>query len=90
MNYHPLLDLAATVLISAAIIGLTPASSPLRAAIFPVLAALSWHCVAKCPEYVSRSAWASSVGGYTLSYLQEGPCRCAARQRKPGGTRRRS
>lgn len=68
-NYHPLFDLAAVVLGSATAIGFTPAASLLRTAIFPVLCALSWHCVIKCPQYISRSAWATAVGGYTLSYL---------------------
>jgi hypothetical protein len=68
-DYHPLLDLAATVLISAATIGLTPASSPLRTAVLPVLCTLSWHCITKCPQHIPRGAWASAVGGYTLSYL---------------------
>ncbi|KAG7285033.1 hypothetical protein NEMBOFW57_009651 [Staphylotrichum longicolle] len=69
MNYHPLFDLAAVVLVSAAAIGFTPALSPFRSALLPILCALSWHCVIQCPNYIERSAWATSVGGYTLSYL---------------------
>ena len=69
MDYHPLFDLAAVVVVSATAIGFTPALSPWRSALFPVLSALSWHCVVQCPNYIERSAWATSVGGYTLSYL---------------------
>jgi hypothetical protein len=69
MDYHPLFDLAAVVLVSATAIGFTPALSPLRSALLPVLCALTWHCVVQCPIYIERSAWATSVGGYTLAYL---------------------
>ncbi|KAK3905769.1 membrane bound O-acyl transferase family-domain-containing protein [Staphylotrichum tortipilum] len=69
MDYHPLLDLAAVVLLSATAIGFTPAQSLFRSALLPVLCALTWHCVVWCPRYIERSAWATSVGGYTLAYL---------------------
>ncbi|AEO63131.1 uncharacterized protein THITE_2108027 [Thermothielavioides terrestris NRRL 8126] len=69
MDYHPLFDLAAVVLLSAVTVGFTSAPSLARSAVFPILCGLTWHCVVKCSEYISRSAWASSVGGYTLTYL---------------------
>jgi hypothetical protein len=55
-NHHQLLDLAGTVLLSSATIGLTPAPSPLRTAVLPVLCTLSWHCVTKCPQHIPCGA----------------------------------
>lgn len=69
MNYHPLWDSFVVVLLTTLVVGLTPASSSLRPACLPILCALVWHCLLKCPEYIARSSWASSVGGYTLSSL---------------------
>ncbi|KAK4210160.1 membrane bound O-acyl transferase family-domain-containing protein [Rhypophila decipiens] len=67
MDYHPLLDSFAILLISSIVIGFTSPSSNLRVGLLPVLSFLSWHCTLACPQYIPRSAWASSVGGYTLS-----------------------
>ena len=69
MAYHPLLDLPVVVLLSAIATGFTPAHALLRYALLPILCALTYHCVTYCPLSIPRSAWATSVGGYTLSYL---------------------
>ncbi|KAI1493660.1 membrane bound O-acyl transferase family-domain-containing protein [Biscogniauxia mediterranea] len=69
MSYHPLFDLFAVVGLTATVIGFTPALSPLRTACLPLLMASTWHCLSNCPAYISRSSWASAVGGYTLSSL---------------------
>ncbi len=69
MEYHPLLDLAAVVVLSGTAIGFTPAQSLPRISILAILCALTWHCIVWCPHYIERSAWATSVGGYTLTYL---------------------
>lgn len=90
MSYHPLLDLVSVILLTIFVIGFTPASSVIRPALVPILAAIVWHCLLQCPESISRTSWAASVGGYTLSsflhyidvavisqwsYEQQGPVR---------------
>ncbi|KAI2621802.1 membrane bound O-acyl transferase family-domain-containing protein [Hypoxylon sp. NC1633] len=67
MTYHPLIDSLSVVLLTALILGFTPASSTLRVACLPILGLLTCHCLLKCPDYIARSSWASAVGGYTLS-----------------------
>ncbi|KAI1384816.1 uncharacterized protein F4822DRAFT_416348 [Hypoxylon trugodes] len=67
MDYHPLLITLSVALLTALILGFTPASSPLRIPILPILGLSTWHCLLTCPDYISRSSWASAVGGYTLS-----------------------
>ncbi|KAI6087459.1 hypothetical protein F4821DRAFT_235842 [Hypoxylon rubiginosum] len=67
MGYHPLIDSALVVLFAIIIIGFTPASSRLRTFSLPLLGFLAWNCISKCPLYIARSSWASSVGGYTLT-----------------------
>ncbi|KAI1079751.1 membrane bound O-acyl transferase family-domain-containing protein [Whalleya microplaca] len=69
MDYHPLFDSFAVVLLTAIIIGFTSAFSFLRVASLPILSALTWHCLLNCPAYIPRSSWASAVGGYTLFSL---------------------
>ncbi|KAK8122767.1 hypothetical protein PG984_011437 [Apiospora sp. TS-2023a] len=69
MNYHPLLDPVVVLVFTSTIVGFTPARSLLRIACLPILGALTWHCVLNCPVYIARSAWASAVGGYTISSL---------------------
>lgn len=68
MDHHPVFDLVAVVTISSLTIGFV-SSSFTRIAVLGAVSALTWDCVLKCPVYISRSAWATSVGGYTLSYL---------------------
>ncbi|KAK0732401.1 hypothetical protein B0T21DRAFT_195448 [Apiosordaria backusii] len=68
MDHHPMLDLIAVVTLSSFTVGLV-SNSLIRIAALGLLSAVTWDCVLKCPVYISRSAWASSVGGYTLSYL---------------------
>ncbi|KAK7914119.1 membrane bound O-acyl transferase family-domain-containing protein [Apiospora marii] len=67
MTYHPLLDPIAVLVFTSTIVGFTPARSLSRIACLPVLGALTWHCILNCPFYIARSAWASAVGGYTIS-----------------------
>ncbi|KAK8072791.1 hypothetical protein PG996_006139 [Apiospora saccharicola] len=67
MTYHPLLDPIAVLVLSSTIVGFTPARSLSRIACVPVLATFTWHCVLNSPVYIARSAWASAVGGYTIS-----------------------
>ena len=67
MSYHPLLDTIALLVFTSTIVGFTSARSLSRIAFLPVLGALTWHCVLTCPVYIARSAWASAVGGYTIS-----------------------
>ncbi|ETS87869.1 hypothetical protein PFICI_01697 [Pestalotiopsis fici W106-1] len=69
MTYHPLLDSFAVVGLTAVVIGFTRATSPIRTACLPVLLGLTWHCLVNCPVQITRSSWASAVGGYTLSSL---------------------
>ncbi|KAK4202927.1 membrane bound O-acyl transferase family-domain-containing protein [Triangularia verruculosa] len=68
MDYHPVLDLVAVVTLSSLTVGFV-SSSFTRLAVLGLLSTLTYVCVLKCPVYISRSAWATSVGGYTLSYL---------------------
>ena len=68
MDHHPVFDLVAVVTISSLAIGFV-SSSFIRIAVLGAVSALTWDCVLKCPVYISRGAWATSVGGYTLSYL---------------------
>ncbi|KAK4169998.1 membrane bound O-acyl transferase family-domain-containing protein [Cladorrhinum sp. PSN259] len=65
---HPIFNLFSVITISSLTIGFV-SSSFIRIAVLGIVSALSWDCVLKCPVYISRSAWATSVGGYTLSYL---------------------
>lgn len=67
MSYHPLLDPIAVLVLTTTLVGFTPAKSSARVACLPVLGALTWHCVLNCPVYIARIAWASAVGGYTIS-----------------------
>ncbi|KAI0200184.1 membrane bound O-acyl transferase family-domain-containing protein [Astrocystis sublimbata] len=67
MDYHPLFDSILVLLTTSTAVGLTRASSWLRVACLPLLGLSVWHCVVNCPKYITRSAWASSVGGYTIS-----------------------
>ncbi|KAI0975054.1 membrane bound O-acyl transferase family-domain-containing protein [Xylaria arbuscula] len=67
MEYHPLLDSILVVVTTSIAVGLTQASSWFRVACVPLLGLSVRHCVANCPKYITRSAWAASVGGYTLS-----------------------
>lgn len=67
MSYYPLFDSLSVALLTGFIIGFTSASSLLRIACLPILGSLTWHCLLTCPEYITRSSWASAVGGYTLS-----------------------
>ncbi|KAK8075552.1 hypothetical protein PG997_010215 [Apiospora hydei] len=67
MSYHPLFDSVAVLALTAATVGFTPAASWLRIAFLPVLSALTWHCLLNCPVFIQRSAWASAVGGFTVS-----------------------
>lgn len=67
MTYHPLLDSFAVVGLTALVTGFTQSRSLLRIGCLPILIALTWHCLVECPVQISRSAWASAVGGYTLS-----------------------
>lgn len=69
MSYHPLFDSTAVALISILSLGFTQASFPQRFTCLLILSFLTWHCVTRCPTYINRSSWASSVGGYTLSSL---------------------
>ncbi|KAK8016626.1 hypothetical protein PG993_014815 [Apiospora rasikravindrae] len=67
MSYHPLLDQAAVLVATSIIVGFTRADSLWRVACLPLLGILTWHCVFSCPVYINRSAWASAIGGYTIS-----------------------
>ncbi|KAK7961880.1 membrane bound O-acyl transferase family-domain-containing protein [Apiospora aurea] len=67
MGYHSLLDPAAVLVVTSIVVSFTPANSLWRIACLPLLGTLTWHCVVNCPIYIARSAWASAVGGYTIS-----------------------
>ncbi|KAM7187306.1 hypothetical protein V8F33_011296 [Rhypophila sp. PSN 637] len=69
MDYHPLFDTLAILSTSSVVIGFTSPSSKFRLGLLPVVVLLAWHCTLACPRYIPRSAWSSSVGGYTLSLL---------------------
>lgn len=69
MSYHPLFDSVAVAVLSISSLAFTKASSAQRVGCLAVLSLLTWHCVATCPTYISRSSWAASVGGYTLGLL---------------------
>lgn len=67
MSYHPLVDSAAVLALTAATVGFTLPASWLRIALLPVVGSLTWHCLLNCPVHIERSAWASAVGGFTIS-----------------------
>ena len=51
------------------VLGFTSASSTLRVSIFPIMILCTWACVSTSKLHMQRSAWAASVGGYSITYL---------------------
>ncbi|KAM5449419.1 hypothetical protein MaudCBS49596_004900 [Microsporum audouinii] len=69
MEVHPVLLGGAVVASTALVVGFTEPSSIIRTAVTPVLIICSFQCITTSIDYMVRSPWASSVGGYTLTFL---------------------
>ncbi|KAI8965388.1 membrane bound O-acyl transferase family-domain-containing protein [Daldinia sp. FL1419] len=69
MNYNPVFDTVAVVLLASIVIGFTSPSSPLRLITLSALASFTYHCLSSSLEYTGRITWTLILGGYTLFSL---------------------
>lgn len=69
MFCSPIFFVVIQTLVTAAIIGFTPARSALRWGAFPLLALCVWQCIYRSIHYLVRSPWASLVGGHSVTLL---------------------
>ena len=66
---HPLtLDIVQITAITL-VVALTSATSIVRLAIFPIILAIPWYSVPKCPTRVYHTFWAGTIGSYSTAYL---------------------
>ncbi|KAK2810386.1 hypothetical protein FQN49_008542 [Arthroderma sp. PD_2] len=69
MEAHPVLLGAVVVLTTALVVGFTAPSSTIRIAALPIAVLCSLQCITTSIDYMVRVPWASSVGGYTVTFL---------------------
>ncbi|KAF3481673.1 TRI7 [Arthroderma uncinatum] len=69
MEVHPVLLCAAVVGVTVVIVGFTAPSSIFRLAAVPIIIICSLQCISTSIYYMVRVPWATSVAGYTITFL---------------------
>ncbi|KAL8876543.1 MAG: hypothetical protein Q9198_005283 [Flavoplaca austrocitrina] len=67
--HHPITFYLALNLLTALVVGFTPANSLLRLALLPILTLAAYHVVLSCPTIIYRYTWAGFVGGNIITSL---------------------